>query len=360
MPNSNQPSLAEKYLVDDLPGAARVGARLNGILQKIDQGDTLTPLARSFLSENGLAALLAFTMDQLDRQAFQQVAAEERSERIRREKAKAEEEAAESAKRAEAMDAAIKARFAAMENDPVLRRKREARELRNRFDIGFVDEEHYPRVMRLLKQVAAEKRMQPEDVAWLSTEAPDCWTEKLQQAWHRVEALALSEDWERTGDVWAAVNASGHWRKADQPAKALELTGAALAISGLAGKPKSALSTTRGGAMRDVGRLAEAKKLGLDAHTLTPMDFRPCTLIGAVSMELGDLAAGHDWYNKAEKLGAERGAIDQDLRSLLVRSKPDAQERLRAFLLAQDPVRFGWLRNWGKKTIPQALSKPTR
>lgn len=47
--------------------------------------------------------------------------------------------------------------------------------------------------------------------------------------------------------------------------------------------------------MRDVGRLVEAKKLGLDAHTLTPTDFRPCTLIGAVSMELGDLAAGHDW-----------------------------------------------------------------
>ncbi|MCB1400155.1 MAG: hypothetical protein KDJ82_09945 [Rhodobacteraceae bacterium] len=190
--------------------------------------------------------------------------------------------------------------------------------------------------MRLLKQVAAEKRIQPEDVAWLSTEAPDCWTEKLQQAWHRVEALALSEEWERTSDVWAAVNASGHWRKADQPGKALELTGAALAISGLAGKPKSALSTTRGGAMRDVGRLAEAKKLGLDAHMLTPTDFRPCTLIGAVSMELGDLAAGHDWYTKAEELGAERGAIDHELRSLLVRSNPDAQERLRAFLLAQD------------------------
>ncbi len=234
MPNSNQPSLAEKYLVDDLPGAARVGARLNGILQKIDQGDALTPLARSFLSENGLAALLAFTMDELDRQAFQQVGALERSERILRAKAKKEEEAAEHTKRAEAMDAAIKARFAAMENDPVLRRKREARELRNRFDIGFVDQEHYPRVMRLIKQVAAEKRIQPEDVAWLSTEAPDCWTEKLQQAWHRVEALALSEEWERTGDVWAAVNASGHWRKADQPEKALELTGAALAISGLA------------------------------------------------------------------------------------------------------------------------------
>jgi hypothetical protein len=139
----------------------------------------------------------------------------------------------------------------------------------------------------------------------------------------------------------------------------LELTGAALAISGLAGKPKSALSTTRGGAMRDVGRLAEAKKLGLGAHTLTPTDFRPCTLIGAVSMELGDLAAGHDWYKKAEELGAERGVIDHDLRSLLVRSNPDAQERLRAFLFAQDPERFRWLRSWGSKTTAQARSTPT-
>lgn len=347
MLNSIQTNLAEKYLVDDLPGAARVGARLNGILQKIDQGETLTLLAKSFLSENGLVALLAFAADELDRQAFQQIGAVERSERIRMAKAKADEEAAERVKQTEAMDAAIKARFAAMENDPVLRRKRDARELRNRFDIGYVDQEHYPRVMRLLKQVAAEKRIRPEDVAWLSTEAPDCWTEKLQQAWHRLEALALSEEWERTGDVWAAVNASGHWRKANEPENALEVTDAALAHSGISGKLRSALSTTRGGAMRDIGRLAEAKALGLDAHALAPVDFRPCTLIGAVSMELGDLAAGHDWYKKAEELGAERGAIDQDLRSLLVRSNSDEQERIRAFLLEQDPERFGWLRSWG-------------
>ena len=102
MLNSNQTNLAEKYLVDDLPGAARVGARLNGILRKIDQGETLTPLARSFLSENGLAALLAFATDELDREAFQKVGIVERSERIRMAKAKTDEEAAERVKQAEA------------------------------------------------------------------------------------------------------------------------------------------------------------------------------------------------------------------------------------------------------------------
>lgn len=360
MADLTQTDLAERYLVDDLPGAARVGTRLNGILQKIDQGATLTALARSFLADNGLEALRAFATDALDREAFQTMAERERSERIRKTKAKAEEEAAERDRRAEVMEAAIQARFVAMENDPVLRRKREARELRERFDIGSVDPERYPRVMHLLKQVAAGKRLSPEDVVWLSTEASDCWTDPLQQAWHRLEAAALSEEWERTGDVWAAVNASGHWRKADQPETALEMTVAALKKTGLGPKPKSALSTTCGGAMRDIGRLADAKALGLDAHTLTPADFRPCTLLGAVSMELGDLAAGHDWYKKAEERGAESRAIDQDLRSLLVRSSSEARDRICAFLLAQDPERFGWLRSWAKYGRADGRSRPVR
>ncbi len=100
--------------------------------------------------------------------------------------------------------------------------------------------------------------------------------------------------------------------------------------------------------MRNVGRLSEARSLGLEAHELTPADFRPCTLLGAVSMELGDLAAGHQWYAKAEALGAERRAIDQDLRTLLIRLEPDARDRIRTYLLGQDPERFAWLRKWNQ------------
>ena len=350
MSGSSQAGLAEKYLVDDLPGAALVGARLNGVLQKIEAGEPLTSLAQAFLTSGGLNSLLALASGQIDRPTFEEAAARERSDRIQRAKEDADRVIAEQTQKAEAMDAAIKARFAAMDNDPVLRKRREARELRDRFDIGFIETEHYPRAMRLLKQVASGDRLAPEDVAWLSTEAVDCWTDALQQAWHRLEAEALTKAWEESRDPWDAVNASAHWRKADEPQRALEVTGAALAKAGRSPKPRSALLTTRGGAMRDAGRPTEARTLGLEAHELTPTDFRPCTLLGAVSMELGDLAAGHEWYAKAEALGAERRAIDQDLRALLIRSEPDARDRIRNFLLEQDPERFAWLRNWNHKT----------
>jgi hypothetical protein len=349
MSGSSQTGLAEKYLVDDLPGAALVGARLNGILQKIEAGETLTSLGQAFLTSGGLNSLLALATGQIDRPAFEEAAARERSDRIQSAKDEADRVAAEQARKAEAMDAAVKARFAAMENDPALRRKREARELRDRFGIGFIETEQYPRAMRLLKQVASGNRLASEDVAWLSTEAVDCWTDALQQAWHRLEAEALTKAWEERSDPWDAVNASAHWRKADEPRQALEVTGAALAKAGRSPKPRSALLTTRGGAMRDAGRLTEARTLGLEAHELTPADFRPCTLLGAVSMGLGDLAAGREWYAKAEALGAERRAIDQDLRALLIRSEPDARDRIRNYLLEQDPERFAWLRNWNHK-----------
>ncbi|MFA5581594.1 MAG: hypothetical protein WDA25_06525 [Paracoccaceae bacterium] len=350
MSGSSQAGLAEKYLVDDLPGAALVGARLNGILQKIEAGETLTSLAQAFLTSGGLNSLLALATGQIDRPTFEEAAARERSDRIQRAKEDADRVTAEQTQKAKAMDAAIKARFAAMDNDPVLRKRREARELRDRFDIGFIETEHYPRAMRLLKQVASGDRLAPEDVAWLSTEVVDCWTDALQKAWHRLEAEALTKAWEESRDPWDAVNASAHWRKADEPQQALEVTEAALAKAGRNPKPRSALLTTRGGAMRDAGRLTEARTIGLEAHELIPADFRPCTLLGAVSMGLGDLAAGHEWYAKAEALGAERRAIDQDLRALLIRSEPDARDRIRNYLLEQDPERFAWLRNWNHKT----------
>lgn len=357
MSSSRQTGLAEKYLVDDLPGAALAGARLNGILQKIEAGDTVSALAQTFLASSGLHALLAFATSQIDQDAFCDQAARERSDRIKKAKIEADEAAAEQARKKEAMNAAVKARFDAMQNDPALRKKSEARELRNRFDIGFVEREHFPRVMRLLKQVSGGKRLTPDDVAWLSTEASDYWTDALQRAWHRLEAEALTKAWKSGNKLWDAVNASAHWRKADDPEMALSITAAALEKANPNPKLRSALLTTRGGAMRDVDRLTDAKGHGAEAHELTPADFRPCTLLGAVSMELGDIAAGHDWYAKAEALGADRDTVDQELRALLIRSKPDAHDRIRSYLLAEDPERFAWLRKWKRKRGAQERSQ---
>lgn len=174
-------------------------------------------------------------------------------------------------------------------------------------------------------------------------EAEYCWTDQLQKEWHALEAKALTETWKGGGDAWNAVNASAHWRRAGEPEQAGVLTEAAMARSGLSRKLQSAPATTRGGAMRDQGRFKEAGTLGRQAHCLAPRDYRPCTLLGAVHLQLGDLAAGHGWYAKAEQLGASRKAIDQELRSLLARLPVQDRQRICDYFFAQDAERFAWV-----------------
>lgn len=357
MTRSLHVDLAKRYFLEDLPGATQLGARLNGILLKIDAGEQVTALQRQFLATTGLHALNALTTGTISLSEFQEAAEKEQAARIEEASAKALKDAAELAERTEARAAAVKATFAAMANDPALRRKREAKELRQRFGVGYIESQDYPRAMALLRQVANGQRLKVDDLAWLKTEADYCWTDELQRAWHALEAAALTKAWESSGDTWNAVNASGHWRKAGEPERALRLTDAALAKVGSNPKLRSALATTRGGAMRDLRRLDEAKALASEAHQLTSSDYRPCTLLGAVYIELGDLPAGHEWYAKAESLGAPRQAIDHELRGLLMRSSIQEQQRIREFLLRQDPERFSWLRRWPGKVPTATHSK---
>lgn len=357
MTRSLHADLAKRYFLEDLPGATQPGARLNGILLKIDAGEQVTALQRQFLATTGLHALVTLAEGKTTLGEFRAAAEQEQKVRIEDAAAKALKDAAELAERTEARAAAVQATFAAMANDPALRRKREAKELRQRFGVGYIESEDYPRAMGLLRQVANGQRLKVDDLAWLKTEADYCRTDELQRAWHALEAAALTKAWESSGDTWNAVNASGHWRKAGEPERALRLTDAALAKVGSNPKIRSALATTRGGAMRDLRRLDEAKALATEAHQLTSSDYRPCTLLGAVHIELGDLPTGHEWYAKAESLGAPRQAIDHELRGLLMRSSIQEQQRIREFLLRQDPERFSWLRRWPGKGPSATHSK---
>lgn len=201
MTRSQHADLAERYLLEDLPGASQLGARLNGILLKIDAGEQVTSLQRHFLVTTGLNALTGLTDGKITQTEFRALAKQELAVRIEEASAKAVKDAAERAACAEAQAAAIKEIFAARARDPVLRRKREARELRQRFGIGYVESEDYPRVMALLRQVANRQRLKAEDFAWLKTEADYCWTDALQKAFHALEAEALTKAWETSGDA---------------------------------------------------------------------------------------------------------------------------------------------------------------
>ena len=99
----------------------------------------------------------------------------------------------------------------------------------------------------------------------------------------------------------------------------------------------------RGGALRDLRRHDEAKRSGIEAHGLTPPDYRPCTLLGAVHMEMGDYTTGADWYEKAEARGATQDSIDRELQSILDAASKDQRARMEAVLKARDTHRYNWL-----------------
>jgi Flp pilus assembly protein TadD len=114
-------------------------------------------------------------------------------------------------------------------------------------------------------------------------------------------------------------------------------------------KLKSALCTTHGGVKRDQGKSDEALALGEQAHQLTPKDFRPCTLLGAVNMEIGNHTLGESWYEKAIERGASEKSVDDDLRSIFMRAEHAKREELRAYLLRKDPYRYSWAKQNHRK-----------
>ncbi|MOA46587.1 hypothetical protein D3C78_1691170 [compost metagenome] len=83
--------------------------------------------------------------------------------------------------------------------------------------------------------------------------------------------------------------------------------------------------------------------MGERGHKLMPEDYRPCTLLGAVNVELGNYDMARKWYDKAVRLGAPEGAIDSDLRRIFLKADKAKRESIRAFLLAADAFRYAWV-----------------
>ncbi len=96
--------------------------------------------------------------------------------------------------------------------------------------------------------------------------------------------------------------------------------------------------------MRDLGRRPEAIQMGETAHALMPQDYRPCTLLGAVHMELRNFEKGRDWYEEARKRGAPEQGIDSELRSIFQQLDSAGREAMKRFLLAEDSHRYSWLK----------------
>ena len=346
MPSSNYLELAADYFLDDVPGAVSPASRLRNILESLATNGTLSIFRCEFLHQKGYEALYKFASGQIDFAAYRKDAMTEQARRLglsnlpedRADRRKTVQEALRSKREKDQKeideeqalrDAQTREKnavlFAAREEK--LRRRR----LQDRFGLGFIDGRDFPHVMHILRTVDQGKPITERDLVWLADQGFEYWTYELRANHHRIVANGLTQEWQRTGDPWMAVNACSHWRKAYLPKNALPMT--EIALEGCRQpKIRSALCTTRGGVMRDLNRFAEAVDLGHEAHALAPKDFRPCTLLGAVCFQMGAYSEGAKWYERAEKLGASRKVINKEIQTILAAASAEERRRLTEFL----------------------------
>jgi hypothetical protein len=352
--------IARKYFMADLPGSIIPATRLHNILENLEQGRSLPLGALTYLQQHGFFALQQLARGEITYEAFCKTAAKEQAKREQSTEAERQKEEAALLRRIEeenAREAIRKAKYERdcqraedarrqRESDPKYIAKMKNQQLRMRYGLDqFIEKQFFARLMDILHRLDGGSRLSDEDILWLTTEGEDYYTEILQAAFHEREAEFYTAEYNRTSDPWNAVNASGHYRKCKQAKKAHDLLTSIPAGRQKAPKLNSAICTTHGGVMRDLNRFDEALKFGSQAHDLTPKDYRPCTLLGAVNFEVGNYDIGRDWYVKATERGASEHSIDYDLRGIFLRAAKAKREEIRAFLLREDSERYKWVRN---------------
>lgn len=315
-PMSESPSaerhqeLLKKYVIPNMGDYTAVGGNLSSILDRLDKHKALSPQDKAFIRDKGLFDLCEFVkrLEETKRQDFQYLRASHTRSPGRR------------------------------------------KMLWAKYGIGFIESAHMRQMIDILERVEVGARVADADVLWLVTN--DYRSHELKCAIHEIEAKYFREVFEKTNDPWAAVNASSNFRKAESPSEALSLLDRIEFSSQSNDHLKSALCTTKGGALRDQRRHEEALHLGMQAHNFDARSFHPCSLVGAIHFEIGDFALGEQWFAMAVQRGATLDALDSEVRAIFRRLNDVRKSALADYLLKGDPVRYAWLapKNTGKRS----------
>jgi len=197
----------------------------------------------------------------------------------------------------------------------------------------------------ILRKLEAGNRLSDDEVVWLESEQLLWRPSKVFITHHTLEALYFENEFQRLKDHWKLASGSAHWRKAEEPKKALSLTDNLDFKKIKPAKLRAALFTTRGGAFRDIEYLVEAEKCALQAIKHFPDSHNPYTLMGALCYDNGDYGEGDRWFEEAIKRGAKPHDQDSEIKRIL-RKKPNPE--LIAHLLKKDPNRFSWVKDFSR------------
>jgi hypothetical protein len=202
----------------------------------------------------------------------------------------------------------------------------------------------------IMVKLEKEERLDPVLVVQLIQQGLLASHGRIAIAYHRLEARFYEQEYERTGNKWNLPNASSHWRKADEPKSALQVTENLDFDQIKENKLKSALLTTRGGAFRDIDKLDDAQKCALKAIEYQPQSHHPYTLMGAICFERSQFSEGERWFNEAIKRGAKSEDIDSELKQVVKNTKDENKRReVVEYLLKKNPQRYAWAKSYRKR-----------
>lgn len=335
--------VAVKYRVEDVVDACIIGSPLFKILERVESGNPISGVEQEFLISKGLLALAGYGVKNLSFTDFRKLSLNEQVERHASSREKARLIRVRIEEERERTEAAQRA----FDNDPINIAKAKELKLREKYGLSRVnDQADFPELMEILRKVDMGSRLSEDEVVWLCKYGDrnyECYfTRELKEGYHRNEADFHAAEFKKNKDPWSAVNASKHYRKCGKAITAESIL-VTIEVSRYKNpKLQSALCTTHGAVKRDLNKFDEALAFGARAHLLTPRDFRPCTLLGAVNMEIGMHDLGRAWYDKAVERGFTEEAVDKDLRSIFKHLEKTKQGELREFLLGLDPVRYSW------------------
>lgn len=351
--------LALKYHVDDIASALIPSTSISKLLSELEIS-RISIMSRRFLEKNEFLALEQLSNGTINFDEYELLAKQEKLIRVQTvEKQKQEGEA-----RREKIYLELKAkqelqkklerdRRELLKKDPGYIRKQKLTKLKCKYGLDFhIEKNDYNRLMSLLDIIDKGLRATPEDIIWLTLNRDGLYhsyfTTPLIKKYHKNEAQHIIKEYESKNDYWLAVNASGHYRKAGEPKNAIAVL-SKIQLENIKNKKlKSAICTTHGGALRDIAQWDHAINLAKTAHSFTPENFRPCTLLGAIYMETSHFELGQEWYRKAIERGFSEKSVDDEIKSIFRKADKAQKESLRNYLLKLDPDRYRWINDKNK------------
>ena len=202
----------------------------------------------------------------------------------------------------------------------------------------------------IMVKLEKKERLDPKLVLQLIEEDLLSRGGKIALTYYKLEAEFYEQEFGRTGHKWNIPTASGYWRKANEPERALKLTNLDLNRVNDSNL-KSAILVTRGAAFRDSDKLDDAETCANKAMEYQPDSHQPYTLRGAICYDKYDYEQGDYWFEQAIEHGAETEDIDAE-RKRVVRSTKDENKRHEAaeYLLKKDSQRYSWAKSYLKKS----------